>query len=189
MAFYAIYYFVNKIMPKRVNLIIGCISFIFICMAFAGEKLDNHWYGSTLCFVLGLIYYKHEEKIQRLIKKWFWGLAVGLVSLLVIAVGIFGVLGNDSIIGNPLARNLASLSFCMMILIILSRVRIGNQLSYCLGKCSYEIYLIHSFVLALLAELKVGSPGLFCWMVAGLSIVFAIGIHGLETKFFGTLVH
>ena len=189
LAFYIIYYFVYKIMPEKVDLILGYISFIFICVAFAGKRLDNPWYGSTLCFVLGLIYYKHKEKIQKLISRRFWMMVVGFGCLLAASTGAFLLLGNESIIGNPLARNIASLSFCMIVLTVLSKVKIGNQVSYCLGKCSYEIYLIHSFVLSLLWEHGVEPQGLFCWLTAGISVVSALGIYALETRAFGKLIH
>lgn len=116
-------------------------------------------------------------------------MVVGFGCLLAASTGAFLLLGNESIIGNPLARNIASLSFCMIVLTVLSKVKIGNQVSYCLGKCSYEIYLIHSFVLSLLWEHGVEPQGLFCWLTAGISVVSALGIHALETRAFGKLIH
>ena len=178
LALYIVYYCVYRLITNKAELAIGVVSVIFIAVAFA-FRVNNPWYGSTLCFTLGLSYYKYEEEIQRLIADKFWIIILGFGSILVVATMAFLFWGNESILGNPVARNAASLSFCIVTLALLSRVEIGNSVSRCLGKCSYEIYLVHPFVLSFLSGIKLNSNIIFCWLTIGSSVLLAVIIHNI----------
>ncbi len=86
---------------------------------------------------------------------------------------LFFVLGNDSVLGNPIGRNVASLSFCVLTLLTLSRVRVGNRVSNYLGKCSYEIFLIHPFVQRLVDEVLEYSHLVYGILVISITLLAA----------------
>ena len=105
--------------PAYVELSVGIFSGLFIVFAYM-SGMDNPWYGSSLCFALGLYYYRYEKRnsgqavfpnaIGRKALKYY----ILLLTLLFItgtSIMLFFILGNDSILGNPVARNIASLYF------------------------------------------------------------------------------
>ena len=82
--------------------------------------------------------------------------------VLITSMVAFFLLGNDSVLGNPIARNVASVSFCMMTVLLLRKFRVINSVSVYLGRCSYEIFLIHPYVLSIL-----GNSLLSQWLCRG----------------------
>lgn len=174
--FYILYRIANRFFNKYKIWLVGIVSILFICIAFI-MKVDNPWYGSTMCFLLGILYYKYEKEFQLYIEKkkflkFICGMAVLIVSIL-----LFMVIGNESIIGNPVARNVAAVTFCFVVLILLSEFKIGNPFSELLGKCSYEIFLLHPFVQSLCSDLLDKSEILYSWCVIAITIILSIAIH------------
>lgn len=50
------------------------------------------------------------------------------------------------------ARDVAAVVFCMIVCSFLYKVQLFNPVSHWLGKCSYEIYLIHFYVISILQQ-------------------------------------
>lgn len=63
-------------------------------------------------------------------------------------------LSEGSFIGNVVGRNLASLSLCIIVILILVSVSVGNKMVNYMGKISYEIFLIHPFVIGFFATIE-----------------------------------
>ncbi len=190
--FYFVYWLAWKVVPAYVELSVGIFSGLFIVFAYM-SGMDNPWYGSSLCFALGLYYYRYEKRnsgqavfpnaIGRKALKYY----ILLLTLLFItgtSIMLFFILGNDSILGNPVARNIASLSFGIAMIILLYKVRVGNRVSRLLGKCSYEIFLIHPYMISFLPEVSAGSKLLYGLLVVVFSVVFAFLIHLVVEKIF-----
>lgn len=181
-------------MPAHVELSVGIFSVLFIIIAYM-NGMDNPWYGSSLCFALGLYYYRYEKRIRECLCNRQKGLrrmpeikyCFTLAALLLItgaAMILFFVLGNDSVLGNPIARNAASVSFGSAVIVLLYRVRVGNRMSRLLGKCSYEIFLVHPYMMSLLSEVSAESKILYGILVVVLSVIFAFLIHLAVEKIF-----
>lgn len=150
LALYVITYICVKIAPlKKTHFIVLICSFIFVGAAFV-VRLDNPWYGSTFCFWLGLVYYEYRD---TLLKKWIEEKVI-LHTLIVfiifgLSVAAFIKLGDDSILGNVIGRNIASTSFVMILMLVLPYVQVENKVSKWLGTISFEIYLLHVAVVTL----------------------------------------
>lgn len=117
---------------------------VFVCIAF-GLGVDNPWYGSTLCFWLGIFYYIKREEFIQFSAKYFWGkIVIGSIFL-----GIFCMLFfiQGGMLGNLIARNCASMIFTILIIMWLHKFSIGNYGSVWLGKYSYEIFLFHPLLI------------------------------------------
>lgn len=67
--------------PDRANLLVTAGSVVFVAAAFV-LRLDNPYYGSTLCFPLDLYYYQYEERLQEIFEKHFGVLLAGSGTLL-----------------------------------------------------------------------------------------------------------
>lgn len=159
---------------------------VFVGAAYI-QRIDNPWYGSSLCFVLGLCFYKFR---YRKIKYGFpeYSILIGLLAVILAAsMAAFFFLGNDSVLGNPIARNAASVSFCMITVFLLHKCRVVNSASVFLGKCSYEIFLIHPYMLLFLGKLPIESKVLQGFLTVVLTILLAHFIHLLLEKFMAGL--
>lgn len=175
-------------LPSCVELSVGLFSVLFIILAFV-RGMDNPWYGSSLCFALGLYYYRYEKEKSYSSDRMeyheglkYYALLIMLLFITGISIALFFILGNDSILGNPVARNIASVSFGIAIIMILYKVKIGNKVSCLLGRCSYEIFLVHPYMISVLSKMAVKPDVLLGILVVMLSITSAYLIHLLMEK-------
>lgn len=150
---YIVFWICEKFRLLRKNyLLVFLVSLAFVCAAFA-FKINNPWYGSTFCFWLGLVFYENQAKVKELFYSKFPWLKIFFLSVTVcISILLFFVLGEESLIGNLIARNVASLAFSLLVIIILHYIQVGNVVSKWLGKYSYEIFLFHPLFIAVLRE-------------------------------------
>lgn len=138
---------------KKHYLLILLVSLAFICVAHMCE-IGKTWYGSTLCFWQGLILFEEQDKFkQKFVNKNPFLNMVILGLLTCLSIALFFFLDEGSIIGDIVARNIASLSFALMVIILLYCVKIGNNISKWLGKYSYEIFLFHPFLILIFRDI------------------------------------
>lgn len=175
---YAVFWLAYQFMPRKMFALsaVLLLSVIFVGIAFV-TGMDMPYYGSTLCFAFGLYYFQYEEWFARTVDQYFWKLLAATGGVLAAAMGMFFVLGDSSILGNPVARNIASTSFCMMVILLLGKISVGNRVSYLLGKCSYEIFLVHPFVFVLLMEIDFASQIVYSVVGICISILTAAILH------------
>lgn len=152
--------------------------------------MENPWYGSSLCFVPGLCYYQYEKKKMTLGEAVscrniiYFTLLVFLLFIIGMSIIAFFILGNGSVLGNPIARNIASVSFGIAVIMLLHRLKIGNRISCLLGEFSYEIFLVHPYMLSILSAVSDKSKALFGILTVVLSITSAYLIHFLIDRIF-----
>ena len=84
-------------------------------------------------------------------------------------------------IGNPIARNLAAVSFCLWVLSILQKVTVEHWLLQWLGKISYEIFLIHPFWIGIIGK-YITEPYSYIMLVITLTIVSSALLHAPIAK-------
>lgn len=178
MGLYVVFWLAYKFIPRKTVAlsVVLLLSVIFVGIAFVTD-MDRPYYGSTLCFTFGLYYSQYEGRFARTAAQYFWKLLAITGGVLAAAMGMFFVLGDNSILGNPVARNISSMSFCMMVILLLGKISVGNRVSYLLGKCSYEIFLVHPFVLALLMKIDFASQIVYSVVGICISILTAAILH------------
>lgn len=150
LGFYTIFFVSYKLLGNKGWIAISIFSGIFIVVAFLCG-LTNPWYGSTLCFPLGMAYYKFQKNTKTLSlgKRLFFIVLSGIILIISIA-GFF--LKDGTFFGNVICRSLASVSFCVALLLILEKISIENQYSKWLSNISYEIFLIHPIVIVIVND-------------------------------------
>ena len=148
---YCIFYTAYKISVDRMSTLILGASVIFILIAFI-LKIPDPWYGSTICFWLGVVYYKHQSNIENKILENYILFLFGSVVILGFSILLFFILNENNIVGNVFARNIAAGSFICMLIAILYKVKIGNIILYWCGIHSYEIYLFHILYIAVIRQ-------------------------------------
>lgn len=121
------------------------------------------WYNTVFMFPLGMIYAYKEERINTFIRKAFGSLLV-LTAILIVLLDYFhrilismGIFYTDRLYDNNNAlydklhglgvETIFEIAFIFMVLLILSRVRIGNRILRSLGKISLEIIMMNYLVI------------------------------------------
>lgn len=170
--FYIVFYICSR-KGRGSNSIEHCILFfsiIFILIAFL-LKVDNPWYGSTLCFWVGIWYYNHRRWFEQkvIVHHYILGIVLGGV-IVVTSILLFFLFGEHSIIGTLVARNVAAVFFVLTIIALLYKIQIGNKITMWLGAHSYEIYLFHLGFVGILQE-YIDNPNIYAVCVVVFTLV------------------
>lgn len=179
--FYLVYRFLSK---ESAFVFIAALSVIFVCFSYIAG-LSNPWYGSTLCFPLGLWAASNQtEFLKWNVKHWIGKTAV-LGIVLSVSIILFFILPERSISGAIISRNVASLSFCCIVTILLRKIKIGNKLTEFLGKISFEIYLVHPLVISIYLSNRIQMKNdiLYTIAVIGTSIFSALALNKIVSLF------
>lgn len=78
-----------------------------------------------------------------------------------------------------IARNVAALVFCIIICLMLQKITLCNRVSIWLGKCSYEIYLIH-FNVIFIAQQYIPNKSLLSISIAIITLVLAFVTYSIR---------
>lgn len=156
-------------------------SIAFIITAY-DINLEKPWYGSTLCFWSGIIYFLYQDKFKDIfVLKHPVFKVVGCCFIMVLSIGLFFVLGG--LMGLVISRNVAALSFVMVVIMLLHRFDLGNKESIWLGRYSYEIFLFHPLFINIFRE-KIENNIIYSCTVLGTTIlasyIFKIGENGIK---------
>lgn len=180
MLFYLIFYIAYRFLKEsKADIVIGCVSVLFILVCFV-LKVSNPWYGSTICFWLGIVYYRNEQELKQVFRSrpfLFW---VGAV-VLAVSILIFFV-DQKGFIGLVCARNIAAAVFSVLVLLLLYKYHIGNAVTNWLGNISYEIFLIHFVVIGILKD-KFSSSLVYAWLVIVVTVCAAMILKKIEGLF------
>lgn len=173
LAMYIAFYLCARLMDMRKgHIILFVLSLIFVCAAYA-LNLDRPWYGSTFCFWLGIFYFINQEKFKEVLVSKHWILNVMILSIcMIISMGLFFV-KEDWMGGALLGRNIASVSFVIIVIICLYRFKLGNFVSLRLGQYSYEIFLFHPVFIKVLRP-YIMNYLIYSFAVIAITIIAAV---------------
>lgn len=170
---YILFWIIYKFFSLKIASVIMSIVMVLWIIAGFYCHIDKAWYDSSLCFLVGILYARHEEKWNEWMQKSY---LLKNISFLIICGGCFGVflaLGNNSFIGHPVLKNVAACSFCMWVLSILQKIDLKNRLFQWLGVYSYEIFLLHLIWMQLIEGYAL-SPWYYMFFVILLTLISAV---------------
>ena len=180
---YVIFWAVNRFIAFNMHLPILGYQDIIVCaliIAFSITVyvLRSHISGTTWCpevfgFVWGIVFFRAKERFSDWMgKKW-----LPKCVLFCMIAGVAGVvyLKFKPVIffGDYLLKILLGVLIITFMLVVNSRIAIGNKVSLFMGNISYEVYLLHGSVFGLLAFL---APEMSSGVFIGLSIVVTVGV-------------
>ena len=178
-------FFKNKFISIVINtiLIIG-----YICLAI---KLGYGfwWYNSVFPFVVGLIWAKNQEKIDRVLDRHYFIILV-LVTVLLFASHQYDILFRyvhiEDSYSYALAANLDNIIFTIyFIIVFLKKINFSNIYLILIGSISFELYMIHGLVISMLGKILVSSrinDVIFTFFVLVLSLILAWIINKLVNR-------
>ena len=175
---YLVFYIGYRLAKNNGWIVVLLMSVVIVIGAFY-VGVDNPWYGSTLCFPLGIIYFEHKEWTNGLKAATRWGAVGGLFVIMAVSMLGFFVYEN-TFFGNVIARNVASVSFCMIVILMLEVVSIGNTYSEILSVISYEVFLVHGYVIGSMKEIGL-TDYVFTVGVITVSVVLSVVLKKIDS--------
>lgn len=152
--YYFAFWLIWKHVPKKKRLVV-LTEFVFAqCVICFLLKLNMQYYTSSFGFLLGAWLAKDcaggFPKLKNL-EVMFWKNPVRMILLGAIVTIISGVgyifLGDVPLIGDLIFRNMIGICLIVLTMAALWMVHIGNPVCHFIGRCSYEIFLVHPGVI------------------------------------------
>ena len=169
---------------KHTEIDVGTYCFVSITIAYilisAFVNPRDEMYASIIGMPLGVLWAEHEKKIDacfetNFLKKEFIAAAMFVVLFTVRLV--LSILGFDNQLFQTVLRNIITIAFIVPLIELLKKVKIQKRFLIWLGTISYEIYIIHPFILYFFeketAEGKqVGNLEIVLWTI-GLTLLLS----------------
>ncbi len=149
-----------------------CYAFLII-LSFVKE---NYWYNTLLCYPLGMWFAYLGSPILAALKKSNLHFAISLIGFLVAVI----VLRYYRI--NTTIYTLMALCFCLLILIIMSKVCLYHPILYWLGKHLFPIYMLMRIPMSLMKNL------INCQLPNGVFIIISLVCTLALAKLYETIV-
>lgn len=178
---YIFFYISFKLFQNKfLSIVLNTIFIIcYICLAI---KLGYNfwWYNSALAFAIGLIWAKNQNKIDRVLEKYYF-IVIILVTVLLFVSHKYDVLLKylhlEDSYSYALAANLDNIIFTIyFIIVFLKKINFSNVYLTLIGRISFELYMIHGLVISMLGKIFVSSrvnDVLFTLFVLIVSLIFA----------------
>ncbi|MCI9429518.1 MAG: acyltransferase family protein [Lachnospiraceae bacterium] len=171
-----LFYRCKKEIVSNCILALGMVLFIGIGSYL---QIGSRWYGSILCFLMGIVYSQKQEKLNEWMKQKFWKKLVFGSLLFLLSLFLFIKL-EDTIWANTILICVSTLLFCSLAVMLLTVFRIGNSMTYFLGEISYEIFIAHAGIMEFWKQRIEGSNDLVYSLVSIITIiVVSWSVHGM----------
>ena len=158
---YIFFYISFRVLGNKTIAILANAVFIILYIVLA-IKLGYGfwWYNSSLPFILGLIWAKNKENIDRLLKKYYFIPLVSVTVLLFVSHQYSFILQKFHLVDNysyALAANIDNVIFTFYLILIVRKIDFSNNYLLFLGKISFELYMIHGLVMSIFGNYFVTS--------------------------------
>lgn len=169
---------------SKVLLIVG-VTFSSLFLYFynggmEGNSSELGWCFERMGLVWGLILLWHFTSIKRLVTP-----TVGKIIVLTVVCLILGItylkFKHIFFWGEYLTKIILGIAIIYLLFIVTSKRKWGNKVAYFLGDISYEVYLSHGFIMALVAKyIPSLTSGEFVLTSVIITIFFSWLIHLID---------
>lgn len=134
--------------------------------------IGTRWYGSTACFLIGILWEKYEKVIALYIKRNYIKLLFCVSVLFILGGLLFIILDEDNIVVNAILINATCIGLCIIVSLLLMKFDIGNHVTNILGTISWEIYVSHRTILRMYSSLEFHDYFVYmCLLFGGIILV------------------
>ena len=120
------------------------------------------WYNSTLAFILGLIWAKYQDVIDKVLDRYYFVVLFSVAVLLFVSHhygNLLSYLHIEDSYSYALAANINNIIFTIYFVVsFLKKINFSNVFLILLGGISFELYMIHGLVISMLGKIFVSSP-------------------------------
>ena len=185
--YYFVFWAVYKLAPKLIgggwqDVAMCLIVVIFsIVDYFTDFKITSRWIVEPLGFAYGIIAANHAEEIKKWLRK---GWIRNCVVLMLIA-GLIGIaylkFKPVQFWGDYLLKIALGISITAFMYVVIAKLKVGNKVNSFLGSISYEVYILHHGVFALLTVIfgTAINSGVFVLIAIIITIVMAFLLNRL----------
>ena len=163
---------------------VGAYWFAFITIAYilisAFVNPRDEMYASIIGMPLGILWAMYERKIDSYFEIGFLRKEiVAIVAFVILFIGrlTLSVVGFDNQLFQSVLRNIITIAFIVPLIELLKKVKIQKRFLIWLGTISYEIYIIHPFILYFFEKettegKQVGNLEIVLWTI-GLTLLLS----------------
>lgn len=171
MIIYFLWYLLYKYLPEKYAFLILFVLILLLNIYGCYYDIGSRWYGSTACFLSGILYEKMEEKIIVCCKTNY-SKVMTVVVFLFLSGGILFLINESNIVVSAVMINSTCILLSGMICLLLMKFTIGNIITRFLGNISWEIYVSHRTFLFLFDKIEISNHFVYMCLLFG-SIVIA----------------
>lgn len=150
---------------------------------FTDFKITLIWIVEPLGFAYGILAASHAEKIKDWIGRK-WGVKSILLLTVSVALGLMYLKFKPvAVWGDYLLKIVLGIAITMFIFEAVGKIKIGNRVNSFLGNISYEVFLVHGYVITLLTWIFKGRSdlsGVFIWTVIGATLLIAVIVNRIS---------
>lgn len=183
--FWATYNF--NLFGKYKDIAISAIIALFSVVLFLSSKyiVFTTWTTEIYGFIWGIMLANNKTRFKNYVVK-NWNIKSVISGTIAFVLGIMYLKFKPMYFtGSYLLKIVLGIAILMFILILISRICIGNEVAHYIGRISYEVFLCHGIAIKLLEILLPGiQSGVFIALVIGFTIIIAIVI-----RYFADLVY
>ena len=160
MTLYIMFYiiFSNFNIKKGTNIFLWLIIIYVIISSII--NIPSQWFSSIIGFWYGLYYKNNEEKLyNKLSSKYTKNLFTFLFLFVTLFVSrlVISMFVTDTELLHGVFRNVISILFITSCLLLFMKIKFNNNVLLWFGSISYEIYLVHPFILSILKSFNYGD--------------------------------
>ena len=181
LALYLLTYIALKSGRRLLCVKTAILSIILWVVLFFTRRDMPWWYDTLITFPLGMLFSVCKPKLDCFMERPFIWIST-LVGLIVLYAGLHHLIGVDK-------WGLVSSIFCLLLLVLSMKVKIGNPVLAWLGKNAFGIYILQRLPMLVLSHFGIeGKPVLFVCLTVVITLLAAEGfslITGMiDRKFF-----
>lgn len=186
-AAYVVFYLVFKLtkLTTGVFLFAGITVIYILINTFVNPR--EEMYASIIGMPLGVIWAAYQDRINAFYQKHFLQKeAIVATTFLVLFGGrlLLSAKGLENRLIHAILRNLITMLFIVMIATLLQKMKVKNRVLMWLGAISYEIYIVHPFILySIEKRMETGetvSDSLIVVSTVVLTLILASGLKSIQ---------
>ena len=185
--FYLFFWLAFKFLPDKLSLgkkgavVCVAVTIFSLVVYFYNDYLPFGWHVESFGFAYGILLALFKEKFKQLANKG-WLVKCAVACVISLALGIAYLKFKVIVfLGDYIVKALLGLAILLFMLLLNTRVSIGNPVIRFIGKISYEVYLIHDVVFIALAAISPNmNSGLFVLSSIVLAVLLSVAVNKLS---------
>lgn len=173
---------------KTIAILVNTVLIIFYIVLAIKLGYGFWWYNSSLPFVLGLLWAKNKNYIDKILNKYYFIVLVCIIGLLFISHQYDIVYKKLHLVDSysyAFLANIDNVIFTIFFILIVRKIDFSNKYLLFLGRVSFELYMIHGLVISIFGKYFVTSrlnDVIFTILVLIVSIFLAWLINAIIKK-------
>lgn len=172
--FYIVFYISYKYINKKYQDIVICIYVLGYSLIGRLCNIGISWYPESLGFMYGIIF----ANIINIFKAKASKHNINKIIILFLASIILGIsylkFKYIWFVGDYILKVILGITIILFLFVFTIYIKIGNKISRYLGKISYEIFLVHIFVINVFNRMNLNiSSGIYIILIISITMILA----------------